>query len=609
MHINSVTVSGKNKDSAVVTFSDGINLIVGPSNSGKSLIMNCIDFCLGAKDRNVLDKIDNISNYGYEQVTIDITTSERHFSITRKIGDNKSVSINHSDIKYLTSKLPTLSDYMLEQLGVHGSHSIRAFKSEEKRTVQVTWRQIMTHFYASQNHIESPDPIFYIPHSTNNKTAVPYLSLFLINGTNADDIEPAEDPVIINAKIKGEIEHVERELNEIDAEKKKTENGVIDNSNRDISMIMQEISVQIDDIQKEISDAIQESHRLLDKIYEINSNISKNNVILNQFDYLRSQYISDIKRMSFIVEGEQEIKKYPVKKTCPLCGQNITSNEEEKHDYSSAIVYELNSRKKKLEDLNIAEKDLNEKQTPLINEVESLQTKKSRLDKKINEILTPKLHELQKELASYDTITKETHKKEFTKEREKKLVKELERLRSLPKAVSHTHDYREDFPLDIVESLSTRIKTALEIMHYPLSDVAYFDLDNYDVKFGKYNKAGIAGGGFCSVANATVLMEYAQYLNECGTYAPGLAIIDSPLSSFSESEYKQEQDTVTRGFTEYLLGERLKTQVIIAEHSQNIYHLEELPKDKINIIEFTEDESHGRYGFIPGLTNEIISGR
>lgn len=49
--------------------------------------------------------------------------------------------------------------------------------------------------------------------------------------------------------------------------------------------------------------------------------------------------------------------------------------------------------------------------------------------------------------------------------------------------------------------------------------------------------------------------------------------------------------------------------IVIAEHSQNIYHLEELPKDKINIIEFTEDESHGRYGFIPGLTNEIISGR
>ena len=124
--------------------------------------------------------------------------------------------------------------------------------------------------------------------------------------------------------------------------------------------------------------------------------------------------------------------------------------------------------------------------------------------------------------------------------------------------------------------------------------------------------------GFCVEAHAGNLMSGAFQLcflvlhiceNLIHVAGMQLAIIDSPLSSFSESEYKQEQDTVTRGFTEYLLGERLKTQVIIAEHSQNIYHLEELPKDKINIIEFTEDESHGRYGFIPGLTNEIISGR
>ena len=51
-YISQVKIAGPGKKDAVVEFTDGVNVVLGPSNSGKSLILACIDYCFGYVHKN-----------------------------------------------------------------------------------------------------------------------------------------------------------------------------------------------------------------------------------------------------------------------------------------------------------------------------------------------------------------------------------------------------------------------------------------------------------------------------------------------------------------------------------------------------------------------------
>src|ERR1017187_4164526 len=65
-------VTGKGKDPAEVSFSRGFNVISGASNTGKSYILQCIDFMLGATKRP--KRIQE--SVGYESVLLEIEDHE-----------------------------------------------------------------------------------------------------------------------------------------------------------------------------------------------------------------------------------------------------------------------------------------------------------------------------------------------------------------------------------------------------------------------------------------------------------------------------------------------------------------------------------------------------
>ena len=49
-YIKSIAVSGKDRTPSIISFEDGVNIIYGPSNTGKSYVISCINFMFGAED-------------------------------------------------------------------------------------------------------------------------------------------------------------------------------------------------------------------------------------------------------------------------------------------------------------------------------------------------------------------------------------------------------------------------------------------------------------------------------------------------------------------------------------------------------------------------------
>lgn len=88
-YIKKLIVSGGGHNDSVIDFKPGLNFILGPSNSGKSLIMDCLDYAFGfipRKDRPS-KIVDN--SYGYELIKLHLATDNGTVILERKIGDSK----------------------------------------------------------------------------------------------------------------------------------------------------------------------------------------------------------------------------------------------------------------------------------------------------------------------------------------------------------------------------------------------------------------------------------------------------------------------------------------------------------------------------------------
>lgn len=51
--IERLVVTGRGKKPSTIEFSDGLNFIVGPSNTGKSYIVECIDYLFGFEPKKI----------------------------------------------------------------------------------------------------------------------------------------------------------------------------------------------------------------------------------------------------------------------------------------------------------------------------------------------------------------------------------------------------------------------------------------------------------------------------------------------------------------------------------------------------------------------------
>jgi DNA repair exonuclease SbcCD ATPase subunit len=89
--IESLRIKGPGKEPAVVDFKPGINFIIGPSNTGKSLIVDAIDYAFGyqPKKNNNHYRLGIATDNGYEELTLSLATENGLVNLTRKFGDTK----------------------------------------------------------------------------------------------------------------------------------------------------------------------------------------------------------------------------------------------------------------------------------------------------------------------------------------------------------------------------------------------------------------------------------------------------------------------------------------------------------------------------------------
>lgn len=588
-YIKELSVTGNGKKTAIVQFGKGLNIIEGPSNTGKTLIFKCIDYIFGAKDNPLMEGYDCIS------LKIEILNSEITLTRYRKknilLVNSSFEGIASGEYKYTTGRddyETSFNSVLLKLINITGHHEI--VKNSNYKKQSLTWRTFSSAFFINEDSIISEQsPLL----PTQYTARTPFLSalIFLLTGKDFSSVSSVEAKDIKKAKKTAIKEYINNELQEFSKQTDLLNNEL--NKMPDLDSIINSLSMEIEATEKSIVKKINNNKQLLDNIQKLNEELAESNVLLNNYDLLESQYDSDLKRLNFIVDGQINYEQTE-KTICPFCSTSISVSK--KQDY---ITASLNNYKKIMlqkNDLINAKDNLKERINILEKELKSLYSEKNEVINEIEKKLKPKLNDLKGQL--------EIYKKKVEKRKEINLLNTIciQKTEFLSKQENekdseNKYDPKEYLDYSFTSNFEKFIKRLLIDSHYDNLNSVIFSNTSMDISInGKERKTN--GKGYRAYFNSLLSIAFIKYLYENGTYKQNLLLLDSPILSLKLSENEEIGMSIKQGLFEILRDINNELQVIVFENK-----IPDIEYKSANIIRFTRDKTVGRFGFLPDVYN------
>lgn len=603
--LEKLTVSGGGHLNSIIEFQDGFNLIIGPSNTGKSLIMDCIDYAFGFTPR--VDKPSKIvdNNNGYTHVELTLKTAGGRVTLDREIGNTKihvtsSDSLVDSGIYSSNHKAKkNISSVLLKLIGIDETHNI--LSSQKGATQQLTWRSILHLFLMKQTDIDRETSPLLAPGGMGS-TASSAALLYLLTTKDANELKKTEDPKISEAKRNAVIMYIRDKRNQLLAKREKLEHQLAYQDIPDIQRLIDTLTAKIDSLQKELDTAVAKSKKLMSEIYTQNGKLSECNTVLYNFTSLSKQYQSDIKRLGFIVDGQIALSNHPKTMHCPFCDSTLKS--EPPIDYIAAASVELSKLKSHISELNEAQNSANKQKRKIEEKILSLEVEKTELDHLIESDLQPKINAFRQELRNYIQILNWKNELDFIRQDEQQYNADLFEHEMIEETSEVKYDVKSSYDYQIIKDFEKELIQALEASNIGGASSARLNMQSFDIEIDNRSKPTCMGGGYCAILNTLTVYAMDTCIYENNGFAPGFFAIDSALTQLSEAEYVEKEDSVKSHFMNYLLSRAFDRQVIIIEQKDELPFIPNEDASKgVHVIEFTRNPKEGRYGFLNDVVN------
>lgn len=594
-YIEKVIARGLGKTDSVIELKNGLNIIQGRSNTGKTCVIKCIDFCFGGKANPFDDTL------GYDTIVLSIHTGKGNIQISRQFDKNQvevitdidEFSSGTYDLKPSKKKepLPVLGDLLLASIGIGEEHQIVKNKNFEKR--RLTWRTFIGLMLLSVQDIARETSVIE-PEQVTEKTAFLSALLFLLTGKDFAETDAKTGKEIRKAQKRAVEEYVNKKISAISEKKKALNERLIIFDGVDVEQAIQDIIDSLNKTEEEISDSLKHSRDLFRQISELQERAAECALLQTRYASLRTQYVSDVKRLSFIVNGEVKINNVSHNQTCPFCDGKLP--ERSKNSYIQSAQAELKRITGQMDGLAETEESIKKEREEIEQNLADLSAKRESINSIIEKELRPKadsFREMLKDYRAYIQIKNELSVIDG-------LAESWETdLRSLPNEDETPIEYhpKEYFGDEFREAIEKLIKTALKEACYDNLTSARFNMKDFDVEVNGHKKANINGQGYCSYLNSIVAMVFRQYMSENASYDPGILVIDTPLLGLDQGVPDAAPESMRTGLFRFFTQHQDIGQVIILENIANIPPLD-YEGLGANVVTFTKGLTEGRYGFL-----------
>lgn len=592
-YIERIIVTGSGKTDSIIDLSNGVNIIYGPSNTGKTYIVKCIDYMFGS-DKEPIDV-----STGYQYIKVIVKTVRGKLTMSRKIGENK-IEIDSSDSKISSGKYnskasstnydKTINSVWLPLIDIDEMHLIISNENFKKKIL--SWRTFSHMFMLTETKIISENSVILSDRYTNNTAELTSL-IFLLSGLDFAESEVKDSKEIKEAKKNVLKAYINKELFRLSERNQELMIQLKENPNVDIAVEIEKIIAEISTNEQRINKSIEENKKILAQLYEKNGNLSECNMLVNRYNELATQYDADLKRLNFIVDGEANLNG-SFSTHCPFCDGEVVVKKN--RNYIDAAKSDYKKIKLQVKDLESASKELRSEKLGLEQEVGTLMAKKQSTEELIEKELKPQVFILKEKLSAY--------KDAIECQKEIDILKKLSEQKTTDMIENDTDEeselkfkVKEHLDYSFITELNDGIKSFLENCNYDNFLSVVFDKADMDIVINGKKKSS-NGKGYNAYFNSVVAIVLSRYMESNAKYSPDFLVLDSPILSLKEKETKKPSETMRHALFENIIDNQKGIQTIIVENE-----IPDIDYKDANIIHFTKEKNNGRYGFLLDVTD------
>lgn len=339
--INQLVVIGVQKNYSV-NFHEGVNIIYGDSATGKSSILNLIDYLLGAKTFSLYPEIESSGRY----CLLDVTLNSQRYTIKRDLFDalipievypcavdlieqyaarkynpSFSSSSQYNDMEFY-------SEFLFTALGYNNVKIKESPTKDDSRLARLSFRDLFKFCYVDQDDLGSK--IFLQPENYALQTKNAEVFKYIFNALDSQ-ISDVQQNIATRTQRRNELDRkfksVSEFLRESDFGSMSTLDSLVDNVDQKILEIEKQILnlntrlTSDNDLYRALHSTI--TQITLDKRSLIQRQ-QENQTKVERFTRLKNDYLIDIAKFRASVSARKSIGDIPEEITlCPICDNNL----------------------------------------------------------------------------------------------------------------------------------------------------------------------------------------------------------------------------------------------------------------------------------------------
>ena len=319
LRLNRIAFIGPGKD-ATLSFSSGLNVICGASDTGKSFLAESVDFMLGGSH---LRDIPERTPYNEIQLDLETTGAEAwRFCRATQGGNFRAIRLGESETpeetlgqKHGHDRTDTLSGFLLNKIGLNAK---RILRSKIKGTTQsLSFRNLARLVIVQEGEIQQTGSPFWSGQPTQKTSDIAAIKLLLTgvdDSTIVSTTQAGQDGATQIALIDELLEEVRIELADVGGEKEDLEDQLTK-----IGSSIEAQQQSLESAQRELDALLVQRRELVARRSSTQSRVDEISDHLNRFDLLRNHYDVDEERLRAILESGSTFV-HAEAAPCPLCG-------------------------------------------------------------------------------------------------------------------------------------------------------------------------------------------------------------------------------------------------------------------------------------------------
>lgn len=613
--LRSLGFFGSQKSPAIVTFGPGLNVIYGASNTGKSFIVEAIDFMLGGKPplRDIPERV------GYDLVLLTIEAFDGNFFTLWRSIDGGSFRLYEGSHEVLPSadtpyrqlderhsdrKDSNLSSFLLGLCSLSGK---RVRKNARGESQSLSFRNIARLMIVNETEItqqNSPlfdgNPINNTPNLATFKlllTGVDDSALVSSNKSAPEDLSREAQRQILDQLLtdyRGRLLELTNTPKELEEQLAKVDDS------------MHQQALQVNTTELQFQEAAGKRRELRKSLEESRERRSEIGAMLERFNLLSRHYESDIQRLRAIEEGGS-LFNILGSEHCSLCGA-APEHHSPNSECGGNVEAVVQAARIEIEKIEILRRDLSAT-------VENLEREGVKFDRKlpaatkelesiseaVEDLISPKLSRLRKSYSEFADKRAELREALSLYATVQDIERRLSDIDGGDEGEKSENSVTIDIPTTVAHNFSKTVQDILVGWHFPEAGDVYLDSKTRDfVVAGKARSA--FGKGLRAITHAAFTVGLLAFCRERNTPHVGFVVLDSPLLAYREPDGQGDDLTGTDlqdQFYAYLEALSSNTQVIVIENTDPPPSIGAKNQSQM----FGKNPHHGRYGLFPRNVN------